>query len=226
MAVINKGKKCSLCYKCRRHSILLHLIIPWSIRWALLLQDESAWPSVLVIDEQFFLSPTSLFALACQVKWCVLVGQYSFIPVYGVEPLLSGQAIKDISMHDFVTGNNCMRVGLVKPNSYFTGDWKSWHECDCLWPLALHYKCNRPFALASFSSSSWGAISVGFLSLFWSALMCYCARGAMVESRKESVFPLFCSSEHRTIILWLDPREGVHLNNGFCVGIYPAAWLV
>lgn len=28
-----------------------------------------------VIDEQFFLSPTSLFAVACQVKWCVLVSQ-------------------------------------------------------------------------------------------------------------------------------------------------------
>lgn len=80
--------------------------------------------------------------------------------------------------------------------------------------------------MASFSSSR-GAISVGFLSLsFWIALMCYCARGATVEGRKESVFLLFCSSEHRTVILLLDPREGVHLNNGFCVGIYPAAWLV
>lgn len=80
--------------------------------------------------------------------------------------------------------------------------------------------------MASFSSSR-GAISVGFLSLsFRIALMCYCARGAMVQGRKESVFLLFYSSEHRTVILLLDPREGVHLNNGFCVGIYPAAWLV
>lgn len=47
-----------------------------------------------------------------------------------------------------------------------------------------------------------------------------------MQGRKESVFLLFCSSEHRTVILLLDPREGVHLNNGFRVGIYPAAWLV
>lgn len=48
----------------------------------------------------------------------------------------------------------------------------------------------------------------------------------MVEGRKESVFPLFCSSEHRTIIFLLEPRERVDLNNGLCVlicvGIYPA----
>lgn len=70
-----------------------------------------------------------------------------------------------------------------------------------------------------------------FLSLsFWFALMHYCARGDMVEGRKESVFPLFCSSGHRTIIFLLEPREEVELNNGvcvlICVGIYPAAWIV
>lgn len=50
------------------------------------------------------------------------------------------------------------------------------------------------------------------------------------REKKESVFPLFCCSEHRTIIFSLEPRVGVDLNNGFCVlicvGIYPAAWLV
>lgn len=48
--------------------------------------------------------------------------------------------------------------------------------------------------------------------------------------KKESMFPLFCSSKHRTIIFLLKPRKGVDLNNGFCVlicvGIYPATWLV
>ncbi len=78
--------------------------------------------------------------------------------------------------------------------------------------------------MASFSGTT-GAISVGFLS-FWFALMRYCARGDMVEGRKESVFPLFCSSEHRAIIFLLEPRKRVDLNNGLCVlicvGIYPA----
>ena len=82
--------------------------------------------------------------------------------------------------------------------------------------------------------ASRGAISVGFLSplslCFQFALMLYCAWGNIVGGRRESVFPLFCSSEHRTIIFLLEPREGVDLNNGFCVlicvGIYPAAWLV
>lgn len=66
---------------------------------------------------------------------------------------------------------------------------------------------------------------------FWFALMHYCAQGDMWDGReKKRVFPLFCSLEHRTIIFLLQPREGVDLNNGFCVlicvGIYSAAWLV
>lgn len=73
-----------------------------------------------------------------------------------------------------------------------------------------------------------------FLSLSLPFLVCsdalLCQGGDMVVGRKESVFPLFSSSEHRTIIFLLEPREEVELNNGFCVlicvGIYPAAWLV
>lgn len=46
--------------------------------------------------------------------------------------------------------------------------------------------------------------------------MHYCACGDMVEGRKESVFPLFSSSKHGTIIFLLEPREGVDLHNGLC----------
>lgn len=72
--------------------------------------------------------------------------------------------------------------------------------------------------MASFSSTR-GAISVGFffLSLFQSfflfALMHYCARGDVVEGRKESVFPLFCSSEHGTIMFLPEPREWLLCSN-------------
>lgn len=57
----------------------------------------SARPSAAVIDERTFSSPTSLFALACQVKWCVSASQSPFISVYGVEPL----PVSPISTHRF-----------------------------------------------------------------------------------------------------------------------------
>lgn len=51
------------------------------------INSASARPSAAVIDERTFSSPSSLFALACPVKWCVSASQSPFIPVYGVEPL-------------------------------------------------------------------------------------------------------------------------------------------
>lgn len=59
--------------------------------------ETSARPSAAVIDERTFSSPTSLFALACQVKWCVSASQSPFISVYGVEPL----PVSPISAHRF-----------------------------------------------------------------------------------------------------------------------------
>lgn len=70
--------------------------------------EMSAWPPVVVIDEQIFLSSTSLFAVACQVKWCVLVSESSFISVYGVEPLLN-----DISMQTFATGTQSKQAAII-----------------------------------------------------------------------------------------------------------------
>lgn len=85
--------------------------------------------------------------------------------------------------------------------------------------------------MGSFSSTT-GAISVGFslcLSLFSFSDVLLRPGKSAGSGKKESMFPLFCSSKHRTVIFLLKPRKGVDLNNGFCVlicvGIYPATWL-
>lgn len=55
--------------------------------------------------------------------------------------------------------------------------------------------------------SQWDFFSLSLFLCSWFALMHYCASGDMMEGRKESLFPLFCSSEHRTIIFFLEPRR-------------------